>query len=341
MTFTHPHFAEPHWLWLALLGPLVLIALHRYSASARRKQLARLAAPQFVRDLTRSHSPLRRAVKNTFLVLAVAGIGLALARPQWGEQENAGQVLGQDIVFVLDCSRSMLAADVTPNRLERARLAILDFISRHGHGRLGLVAFAGQAFLQCPLTFDYGAFEDALLAVDDRTIPVPGTDIAAALEEAFRAMEKGSQQKWVVLLTDGEDLEKGGVRAAESLGKQGVVIFTIGVGTPAGTEIQFLNEQGRPEWVRDTKGEVVRSRLDEATLRAIAQATRGAYYPLGPLGEGLSKVRFTLEHFSTPGASAPARKLGVDRFHWPVAAVLVLLIAESLISTRRRLKPAG
>src|SRR5690349_16771461 len=112
MNFANPHFAEPRWLWLALLAPLLLLVLHRCAARARRKQLTRFAAPQFVETLTRSHSPGRRHVKNALLVLAVAGIGLALARPQWGEAPLAvTQLLGEDIVFVLDCSRSMLAAD--------------------------------------------------------------------------------------------------------------------------------------------------------------------------------------------------------------------------------------
>ena len=102
----------------------------------------------------------------------------------------------------------MLATDVAPSRLQRAKLAILDYVQRHGRGRVGLVAFAGQAFLQCPLTFDYGAFQDALMAIDDKTIPVPGTDIGRALDEGFRAMDKGERQKVLVLLTDGEDLER-------------------------------------------------------------------------------------------------------------------------------------
>jgi len=338
MNFANPHFAEPRWLWLAMLAPLVLAALQRYSAWARQKQLTRLAAPHFVEELTRSYSPARRAIKNVLLVLAAAGVGLALARPQWGEQAEVSHLFGQDTLFVLDCSRSMLASDVAPSRLQRAKLAILDYVQRSGHGRVGLVAFAGQAFLQCPLTFDYGAFQDALLAIDDRTIPVPGTDIGRALDEAYRAMDKSERSKVFALLTDGEDLERGGVRTAEALAKQGIVVFTVGVGTAAGAEIQVLNEQGKPQLVRDSRGEVVRSRLDEATLRGIARATHGAYYPLGPLGEGLAKVRLALETINTGSVSAPASKFGVDRFHWPVAWVLVLLVAESLIGTRRRLR---
>jgi Ca-activated chloride channel family protein len=231
----------------------------------------------------------------------------------------------------------MLATDVSPSRLERAKLAIVDFIQRNEHGRIGLVAFAGQAFLQCPLTFDYGAFQDSLRGVDAKTIPIPGTDIGKALDEGFRALDKNERQKVLVLLTDGEDLEKHGVRNAEELAKQGVVVFTIGVGTPAGAEIQILTEQGKPELVRDSKGEVVHSRLDEAILRAIAQATHGAFYPLGSIGEGLIKVRLDVENLGNQSGSGPTRKLGVDRFHVPVAVVLGLLVAESLIGTRRRL----
>jgi Ca-activated chloride channel homolog len=336
INLVNPHFAEPQWLWVASLAPLLLIALHRYSAWRRRKQLAELAAPDFLVVLTRSHSPMRRATKEILLVIALAGIGITLARPQWGELAERGQLLGQDVIFILDCSRSMLATDVPPNRLQRSKYAILDFVQRYGHGRVGLVAFAGQAFLQCPLTSDYGAFHDTLANVDEKTIPVPGTDVGRALDEAFRAADKNQHPKIMVLLTDGEDLEKGGVRKAEALAREDVIVYTLGVGTPAGSEIQFLNEQGRPEWVRDSKGELVRSQLDEPTLRAIAQATRGSYFLLGPLGEGLARVRLALTSLDSAGGLAQGRKLGVDRFHFPLALVLIILVAESLIGTRRR-----
>ncbi len=338
MDFTNPHFAEPNWLWLAALGPLVLFALQRYSAWSRTQQLAQLASPKFLSELTETHSPARRFIKEILLLLAVAVFGLALARPQWGQQELAGQMVGQDIIFILDSSRSMLAADVSPSRLQRAKISILDFVQRRGTGRVGLVAFAGQAFLQCPLTYDYGAFRDTLNAVDEKTIPVAGTDVGRALDEAFRAMKKSNGDKFAVLVTDGEDLEKGGVRVAESLAKEKVMVFTVGVGTPAGAEIQVINDQGRPELVRDSKGEVVRSRLDEPTLRSIAQATKGAYHHLGPVGEGLAKVQLGLEELKAASASTPGRTFGVDRFHFPVALALLLVTVESLIGTRRREK---
>jgi Ca-activated chloride channel family protein len=302
----------------------------------RKSQLAQIASPRFVEELTASHSPARRRFKNLLLMLAFMFAGIALARPQWGELKSSGQFLGEDVVFVVDCSYSMLSTDVHPNRLARAKLAIGDFVRAHGRGRVGLVAFAGSAFLQCPLTLDYGAFQDSLDALDEKTIPNPGTDIGLALTEANHAMEKNSRRKLVVLLTDGEDLENGGLKTSKTLATNGVVVFTIGVGTPAGSEIQMLNPAGQMQLVRDAKGEAVQSRLDEKTLTAIAAATGGNYYPLGQLGEGLAKVRAAVETLDQAAELKRSRSRGIDRFYWPVAAALGLLVVESLVGTRRK-----
>lgn len=336
MDFTNPHFAEPRWLWIALLAPVLVLFLQQYAARARQRQMAAFAAPHLHESLRHSHSPGRRAIKSLLLILVLAGLGIALARPQWGEQEEITQVMGEDVLFVLDDSRSMMAADVRPNRLTRAKLAILDFVQRFGRGRMGLVVFAGQAFLQCPLTFDYDAFGEALMAVDVQTIPVPGTDMGRALDEAFLGMEKDQRRKTLVLVTDGEDLEKTGVKKARALAEKGVVVYTIGVGTPSGAPLLTSNAQGIPEPVRNASGQPVESRLDEETLRAIAAATHGIYEPLGALGEGMTKVRQSVDSAAFLPGSSPRRKLGVDRFHVPLAAVTLLLMVEALLGTRRR-----
>ena len=338
MDFRHPHFAEPGWLWLAFLAPLCVVLLHRYARWARKRQLALFAAPHLLEELLASHSPARRAAKNLLLVVGIMAMGLALARPQWGETTEVSEALGEDILFLLDCSKSMLATDVRPSRLERAKYAILDFVQKHGRGRVGLVAFAGQGFLQCPLTFDYDAFRDALMAVDERTIPVAGTDIGSALDEGFIAMEKNDRRKLMVLITDGEDLEKGGVKTAQTLAEKGIVVYAVGVGTAAGSPIQIMNDRGSLDYIRDPDGKVVVSRLDDATLTAIAQATHGSYHPLGSLGEGLNEVRRIVENSSTTHESSRLRKLGVDRFHLFVAGAAFLLVLESLIGTRRKLR---
>ena len=335
------HFAEPRWLWLAAVAPVLLALLHRHAAVARRAQLARMASPQFVEQLTASHSPARRRFKNILLLAAAAVAGLALARPQWGSVAADKAWLGEDVIFVLDCSLSMTTSDILPSRLKRAQFAMLDFVRKQSHGRVGLVAFAGSAFIQCPLTFDADAFEETLLAVDANTIPIPGTDIGRALNEAYHAMDKGSHRKLIALVTDGEDLEKSGIAAAKNLATNGVVVFTIGVGTPAGKEIQTVNAAGQPEWLRDAKGEIVRSQLDETTLRKIAEATGGSYYPLGPLGDGLTKVRSAVHALDRANGLQQSAKNGVDRFHWFIGALLALLIAESLLGTRRKARPAA
>jgi Ca-activated chloride channel family protein len=336
MDLRHPHFAEPGWLWLALLAPLALIALQRYAAWARQRQLALFAAPSLLADLSRSHSPARRTVKEVFLVLAVAAMGLALARPQWGETTQVSTSLGGDVLFVLDCSKSMLAADAPPDRLTRAKYAILDFVQKRNRGRVGLVVFSGDAFLQCPLTFDYDAFRDALLNVDENTIPVAGTDIGRALDESFRAMEKSDRLKVMILVTDGEDLEKSGVTTAQALAAKGIVVHAIGVGTVGGSPIQIEDGHGQPQPLRERDGSIVVSHLDAITLTQIAQATHGSYEPLGPLGEGLNRVRHLVDDATNAAELPKARKLGVDRYYILVAAIIVVLVLESLIGTRRR-----
>ena len=338
MNAAHFRFAEPAWLWLAAAGPLLLALLHRHAAIARRGQLARMASPHFVGPLTASHSPARRHWKQALLLLALALAGMALARPQWGGATTENAWLGEDVVFALDLSLSMTARDVPPSRLQRAKFAILDFAQRESHGRVGLVTFAGTAFLQCPLTFDTDAFDESLMAVDEKTMPVPGTDIGRALEEAARAMDKTSRRKLIVLVTDGEDLEKGGVTTAKNLATNGVVVFTIGVGTPTGREIEVMNEAGQPQLLRDEKGQVVRSRLDEQTLREIAAATGGSYYPLGAAGEGLMEVRPAIHALEAAGAPGQGGAGGEEHFYLPLAAMLALLAAEPLIGTRRKPK---
>jgi Ca-activated chloride channel family protein len=335
MNFTGFHFAEPRWLWLAALAPVLLALLLRHAANARRAQLARMTSPHFIAELTVSHSPARRQFKSILLLAALVFAGLALARPEWGKVASEKTWLGEDVVFCLDCSLSMTTSDVLPNRLQRAKFAMLDFVRKQSHGRVGLVTFAGSAFIQCPLTFDVDAFEETLLSVDERTIPIPGTDIGRALNEAYRAMDKNARRKMVVLVTDGEDLEKSGIAAAKRLATNGVVVFTVGVGTPTGKEIQAVNAAGQPELVHDAKGEIVRSQLDETTLREIAQASGGSYYPLGSLGEGLAKISPAIQMLN----SAPAQRAninGVERYYWCVAVMLVLLVAESLLGTRRK-----
>jgi Ca-activated chloride channel family protein len=285
--------------------------------------------------LLRTYSPVRRAVKDGLILLAVALLGMTLARPQWGQQSDTSAVSGEDTIFLLDTSKSMLAADVRPNRLERAKLAIEDYLRRHGQGRVGLVVFAGQAFLQCPLTLDYDAFSDTLRSVDVNAIPVPGSDLGRALDEGSRALEKNEGRKLLVLLTDGEDLAGSGIRKAAELVKKDIVIYTVGVGTPAGSVIQVPGEPGGLQPLLDGEGRPVVSRLDEKTLEEIAKDTGGEYQLLGAIGDGMDKVRQAVTSGTQSGRDQVVRRRGIDRFHWPLGIALVLLLMEPLLRLRR------
>ena len=338
MDFAAPHFENPGRLWflaVALVGAVVLIA---NSARARRRQLANFADENLAAQLLAAHSPMRRIVKNALVLLGIICLGIAFARPQWGLYSEKLEQQGEDTIFVLDTSKSMLVADVRPNRLERAKLAIMDYVRRHGRGRVGLVVFAGQAFLQCPLTLDYDAFTDTLQSIDVNAVPVPGSDVGRGLDEAVHALEKNPGRKLIVLITDGEDLAGAGVKRAEELAKQKVTIYTVGVGTEAGGLIQIYGETGAIEPMRDQNGQPVVSHLDEKTLRAIAENTGGEYQALGAIGEGMDKVRVAVTTGATKLAEGLVRTSGVDRFHWPLGVAIGLLVVESLTGTRRKIR---
>ena len=329
-------FAAPQWLWITAVALLLTAMLFWVSAKARRRQLDQFADAARRADLLASHSPAKRAVKNALLFLALLLVGIALARPQWGETEERVDRKGDDVVFLVDCSKSMLATDVTPSRIERAKMAVLDFLRRHAGGRVGLVAFAGDAFLQCPLTLDYDAFEESIRDLDTDSVLVPGTDIASALFAGSRAFEKSERRKILVLVTDGEDLERVGIEAAKKLAKDGVVVFAVGVGTSNGGLVKVPGKGGELEPLLDEKGQPVTSRLDEATLRTIAETTGGTYRRLETISGGLADVASALKDPQSKPAAVFRKRLGIDRYRWPLAVAIFLLVAESLLRTRRR-----
>lgn len=341
MDFTSPHFEQPVWLWLTLLVVLGLGGLFYWAAQQRRRQLAAFASSALLGRLLQSLSMVRRWVKLGLILLAVALFGVAIARPQWGIEQDSSAASGEDTMFVLDTSKSMMATDVLPNRLERAKLAIQDYIRRHARGRVGLVVFAGQAFLQCPLTLDYDAFADTLRMVDVNAIPVGGTDLSRALDEAATALDKSEGRRLIVLLTDGEDLAGSGVKKAGEITKKNVTVYTVGVGTEAGTEVKMVPEGGGvPQPVVDPQGRPVVSHLDEKTLREIAGATGGQYQHLGTVGDGMDKVRRAMTNLTLQQQNALVRTRGVDRYHWPLGIALLLLLIEPLIRERRRAQAA-
>ena len=330
-------FAAPGWIWLAIGCVVLLAGLIAFSANRRRAQLAAFASADQLNALLANHSPARRIVKNALLLVSVLLLGLAMARPQWGIIEEEVQRKGEDVLFLLDVSKSMLAQDVQPNRLERAKLAIRDFLRRHAGGRVGLVAFAGDAFLWCPLTIDYDAFEETLNDLSPEYLSVPGSDIASALFAARGAFEKTDKRKVLIVMSDGEDLEKLGIKAAAKLAEEGVMIYTVGVGTTNGSQIMVPGRGGQMAPLLDDAGQPVNSALDEQTLTEIAKATGGNYRLLTNIAGGMSDVGAALRTSEGKGLTQ-VRKLGIDRYQWPLGAAIFLLVIESLLVTRRRMR---
>ena len=331
-----PGFLAPIWLLVGFVA-VIAVALLEFGAWRRRRQAVRMfAASHLVATLAASVSPVKRVLKTTLLLAAVALLFAALARPHlfydWQDENRTGL----DILFAVDCSKSMLTDDVRPSRIERAKLAIADFAERVPENRLGLIAFAGDAFLQCPLTLDHDAFQTAVRELDTDTIPRPGTDIATAIDAAVDATRsQPNNLKLLVLVTDGEDLEGRAIDAAKNAAQAGLKIYTIGVGTLAGDVIRERDEYGAMVDHRDANGQDVVSRLDENTLRQIADVTGGAYVPLGQRGEGLATI---YDRYIAPlpkqDFEERREKIRIERFEWPLAAAILFLMAEFLINDR-------
>lgn len=244
---------------------------------------------------------------------------------------------GLDIVVAIDTSKSMLAEDIAPNRLARAKLAALDLMQQAKSDRLGLVAFAGNAFMQCPLTIDDVAFQECVEALDVNTIPQGGTAIAEAIETASKALKyEADNYKVLVIFTDGEDHDPRAVETATQAAKVGMKIFTIGVATAEGELLRVKEADGRTDYVHDEAGNVVKSRLNEPLLQEIGAAGNGFYLPL----RGAKTVEILYERglASLPKTEGQAKlvKRWHERFPWPLAAAVLLLIAEMLFPERLR-----
>ena len=331
----------PLWLWFLALAPGLAVffvwALRRRQQALQRFAEARLL-PALVPDLDRRRQPWRAGL----LVVAVALLVCALAGPQWGFHWQEVRREGVDVIVALDTSRSMLATDVKPNRLARAKLAITDLLGELQGDRVGLVAFAGTAFVQCPLTVDYGAFAESLRAVQIGIIPKGGTALAAAIDTALGAFEaRQSKYEALVLITDGEDHEGDVAAAAKRAADLGVKIYTVGIGTTAG-ELIPAGSNDREGFLKDRQGNVVKTRLDESTLQEIATTTNGAYvHGEGPnLGLDLLYRDYIARMDKRELHTAMQRQFE-ERFQWPLLLALLLLVLEPLIGDRRRATAAA
>ena len=335
-------FAQPLWLLAGLAACAFLFWRYRQFENQQRTTLARFASMRLLDKLTASVSPARRRAKQVLIILGVFCLFVALARPQAGYEWQETHRKGLELLFAVDTSKSMLAQDVKPDRLSRAKLAVHDLVDKLDGDAVGLLAFAGNAFLQCPVTLDYDAFRESLDALDTKVIPRGGTDIAAAIREAEAVFKtRTAAEKILVLITDGEDLGGEGIAAAKEAANNGVKIFAVGIGGTTGELVPIPSENGGTEFVRDTSGQLVKSHLDEATLKQIVGTTGGLYQPLGQQGEGLNEIyNQGLASFTRHDLSSRQAKVPLEQFHWALLAALGCFIAEMLIGTRRKVREA-
>ncbi|HUZ08183.1 MAG TPA: VWA domain-containing protein [Candidatus Paceibacterota bacterium] len=333
-------FENSHLLWLLLVIPPVLALFFWWASRSRQKLLSQFIHARLLSQLTVGISPARRKMRFTFLILAVAFLIIALARPQYGFDLQEIQQRGLDIVIAVDTSKSMLAADIAPNRLERAKLAALELMQRAGTDRLGLEAFAGDAFLECPLTVDNTAFQQSVQALNVNSIPEGGTDLAGAIDTALSAFKEQDTCKALVLLTDGEDNvdEAAALAAAQKAAKAGLEIFTVGIGTAAGDLIRVTDANGNSDYVRDAQGNVVKSHLNEPLLKQIATATHGFYLHLS----GADTMDTLYDRGLAPLPKTEGEAMTIRRYHeqfqWPLAAAILLLLAEIFLPERNSMK---
>lgn len=328
-------FGSPEWLWALWL--MVPIGWFFIQAGRKRGELlAKILAPRLQQQLAGRVSPLKRNLRMGFLLMSLALIIIALAQPRFGYAQREIKSHGRDVIIGIDTSRSMLATDAVPTRLGRAKLISQDLLNLLKGDRVGLIAFAGTAFLQAPLTLDKGAVLTSIQDLDTNTIPKGGTDIAAAIRMAIAAFGKGEgSSRILVLMTDGEDLEASAVEAAKEAGALGIKIFTIGFGSATGSLIPIKTESGQNDFVRDEQGNPVNSKMDEARLTEITKATGGFYQSYGQDAAQVIYDKGILPIEARENGTLTARK-PIERYAWPATAALVLLSLWSLLGEGRR-----
>lgn len=334
-------FGSPEILYaLLLLLPLgwALFAL----AKRRSARLAKLVAKGTWSALIPEWRPEQLKRKLWLRLAAFALMGLALARPQWGFHWEEIHRRGLDILVCIDTSKSMLAEDIKPNRITQAKYGVRDMRKQLKGDRVGLIAFAGVAFLQCPLTVDYSAFDMMLDDVTVGLIPRGGTVIGEALQTAMDSFEKRNDaDKAIILITDGDDTEGEPLAKVEELKKRGIRVFTIGVGSRDGEIIPITDEQGRSTYVKDASGNVVRTTLDENVLSKLALETGGAYVRAVPGDLGIDKILSNqLSQLKRSQADSKVVRAFEDRFGWFAGAALFLLAIEAALTERRKIVEA-
>ena len=322
------------WLWASVL----LFFFLKWTRHRRKKILSFLADKDLLIQLADNFNFKRKVLKDFFILSVFVLSVIALARPQFGFEWQEVKRQGLDIFVAIDTSRSMLTQDVKPHRLERAKLAVRDLLKKLRGDRIGLIAFAGDAFLVCPLTVDYNGFMLSLEDLDTNTIPKGGTNIAQALKEALKGYKTvPSKYKAVIIITDGENLEEDPLPFVKRAKEQGIRIYTIGMGTIEGDLILYENDFGKTEYLKDSDENFVKSRLNENLLQKISLMTGGIYVRARGARSGLDIVYDQeLAKFEKRDIDTKMEKKYFERFQIPLGLALLILVIEICLTTRQK-----
>ena len=282
----------------------------------------------------------RRQILKAVLITAGSMFLIgALIRPQIGTRLEEVKREGKDVIVAIDVSKSMLAEDISPSRLEKAKHEVSKLIEKLRGDRIGIIVFAGEAFVQCPLTLDYGAAKLILSAVNPDLIPIPGTNISQALVKAIETFDQRERKyKVLVLITDGEDHIGEIDKYSEAAAKEGIVIYTVGIGSPQGVPIPEYDKQGvKIGYKKDSDGNTVISKLDEETLQKIAFTANGKYFNATPQESELDDLIAEITKGEKKELGSMQYTNFEDRFQYFLGICIILLLAEMLISERRKI----
>ena len=323
-----------HGIWIVIAVALFLVWAFKHKNSLLQK----FAHSVMLRRLTEHVSIQKQKYKYALLVLTLLFIVFALIQPRWGYHWEKIQRRGIDVIVAIDVSRSMFADDVKPNRLDRARREILDLIRMMNGDRIGLIAFAGTAFVQCPLTLDYGACRMFVDELNPTLIPRGGTHIGEAIKKAVSAFGNDkNKNRALIIITDGEDHESNPIEAAKLAAEKGIKIYCIGIGTPSGSPIRITGKNGKKVYLKDSKGRLILSKLDENTLKKIALITGGAYIQASASGIELEKIyKDRIAKMEKGDLQSTRKKRYEPRFQWPLAFAFLFIITESLITDYKK-----
>jgi len=328
-------FAHSEYLYALVLVPL-MVALFLAAIRLRRKALERFGAPGVLSLLMPESGRYKRQIKFALLAAAVMFLILGVANPQIGTKLEEVKREGVDIMIALDVSGSMKAQDIKPDRLESAKQEISRLIDKLQNDRIGLILFAGDSYLQLPLTTDYSAAHLLLSTVDVDAVPVPGTAIGSAIEMGMKSFAAGEKKhKVIVIITDGENHEDDAVAAAKQAREDGIVVHAIGMGTPEGAPIPVMQNNVQTDYKKDAGGSVVLTKLDGQALQQIAEAGGGRYIRATNRQDELDVVLKDIQAMEKKEFGARMFTEYEDRFQYFLALALVFLVAELFVAERR------